>query len=115
MFADQVPFRFNKLWLGAFLFVSSHSFAELKVSYGVPEGFSAAEMDDSANYVATFKGRTLPGFIGYSQADGALSFDAGKYEENGVSAEDIRTLTNVVSQLDYKRCSKGCDVEVDGY
>ena len=115
MFADQVPFRFNKLWLGAFLFVSSHSFAELKVSYGVPEGFSAAEMDDSANYVATFNGRTLPGFIGYSQADGTLTFDASKYEENGVSTEDIHTLTNVVSQLDYKRCSKGCDVEVDGY
>ncbi|WP_232452481.1 hypothetical protein [Burkholderia ubonensis] len=76
MFADQVPFRLNKLWVGAFLFVSSHSFAELKISYGVPEGFSAAEMDDSANYVATFNGRTLPGFIGYSQADGVLAIFA---------------------------------------
>ncbi|KVN44536.1 fimbrial protein [Burkholderia territorii] len=87
----------------------------MKVSYGVPEGFSAAEQDDSANYVATFNGRTLPGFIGYSQADGVLTFDARKYEENGISPEDIGTLTNIVSQLDYKRCSKGCDVEVDGY
>ncbi|WP_081065565.1 TcfC E-set like domain-containing protein [Burkholderia territorii] len=103
------------MWLGAFLFISSHSFADLKVSYGVPEGFSAAEQDDSANYVATFNGRTLPGFIGYSQADGVLTFDARKYEENGISPEDIGTLTNIVSQLDYKRCSKGCDVEVDGY
>ncbi|ESS38224.1 putative exported protein [Burkholderia cenocepacia KC-01] len=115
MFADQVPFRFNKLWLGVLLFVSSNSFAELKVSYGVPEGFSAAEMDDTANYVATFNGRTLPGFISYSQADGALTFDASKYEENGISPEDIGTLKSVVSQLDYKRCSKGCDLEIGGY
>ncbi len=115
MFADQVPFRFNKLWLGAFLFVSSHSFAELKVSYGVPEGFSAAEMDDTANYVATFNGRTLPGFISYAQADGTLTFDASKYEENGIPPEDIGTLKSVVSQLDYKRCSKGCDLEIGGY
>lgn len=115
MFADQVPFRFNKLWLGVLLFVSSNSFAELKVSYGVPEGFSAAEMDDTANYVATFNGRTLPGFISYSQADGTLTFDASKYEENGISPEDIGTLKSVVSQLDYKRCSKGCDLEIGGY
>jgi hypothetical protein len=115
VFADKIPFRFNKLWLGAFLFVSSHSFAELKVSYGVPEGFSAAEMDDSANYVATFNGRTLPDFIGFSQADGMLTFDAAKFEENGIPAEDVATLKRVVSQLDYKRCSKGCDVEIDGY
>lgn len=115
MFADQIPFRFNKLWLGAFLFVSSHSFAELKISYGVPEGFSAAEMDDSANYVATFNGRTLPGFIGYSQESGALVFDADKYEENGISPTDVGTLKKIVAQLDYKRCSKGCDLEIDGY
>ncbi|WP_080435701.1 TcfC E-set like domain-containing protein [Burkholderia ubonensis] len=115
MIDDQVPFRCNKIWLGAFLFVSSHSYAELKISYGVPEGFSAAEQDNTANYVATFNGRTLPGFVGYSQADGGLTFDARKYEENGISREDIDTLTNVVSKLDYKRCSKGCDVEIDGY
>lgn len=81
----------------------------------MPEGFSAAEMDDSANYVATFNGRTLPGFIGYSQADGVLAFDAAKYEENGIPSEDIDTLKHIVSQLDYKRCSNGCDVEIDGY
>ncbi|UQO38959.1 TcfC E-set like domain-containing protein [Burkholderia cepacia] len=72
-------------------------------------------MDDSANYVATFNGRTLPDFIGFSQADGALTFDASKFEENGISGEDVSTLKRVVSQLDYKRCSKGCDVEIDGY
>ncbi len=115
MYADQVPFRLNKLWLGAFLFISSQAFADLKISYGIPEGFSAAEMDDAANYVATFNGRTLPGFIGFSQADGVLTFDAAKFQENGISAEDVSTLKRVVSQLDYKRCSKGCDLEIDGY
>ncbi len=115
MYADQVPFRLNKLWVGAFLFISSQAFADLKISYGIPEGFSAAEMDDAANYVATFNGRTLPGFIGFSQADGVLTFDAAKFQENGISAEDVSTLKRVVSQLDYKRCSKGCDLEIDGY
>nr|WP_310130322.1 TcfC E-set like domain-containing protein [Burkholderia ambifaria] len=115
MVAYQAPFRFNKLWLGAFLFVSSHSFAELKVTYGVPEGFSAAELDDSANYVATFNGRTLPGFISYSSKAALLEFDAAKYAANGISPDDVDTIRSVISQLDYKRCSKGCDDLIAGY
>lgn len=116
MSAFQAPFQFNKLWLGAFLlFVYSHSYAEVKVSYGVPEGFTAAEMDDSANYVATFKGRTLPGFIRYSATAASLEFDAQKYAANGISPDDVDTIRGVVSQLDYKRCRNGCDVEIAGY
>ncbi|RQV74574.1 TcfC E-set like domain-containing protein [Burkholderia anthina] len=115
MIAYQAPFRFNKLWLGAFLFVSSHSFAELKVTYGVPEGFSAVELDDSANYVGTFNGRTLPGFISYSSANTSLQFDAAKYAANGILPADVDTIREVISKLDYKRCSKGCDVEIAGY
>lgn len=115
MSANQVPFRFNKIWLGAFVFVSSHSYAELKVSYGVPEGFSAAEMDNSASYVATFNGRTLPGFIRYSSSEALLEFDAVKYAANGISPDDVDTIRRVISQLDYKRCSKGCDIKIDGY
>ncbi len=115
MFAFQAPFQFNKLWLSAFLFVYSHSYAEVKVSYGIPEGFSAAEMDDSANYVATFKGRTLPGFIRYSATAASLEFDAQKYAANGISPDEVDTIRGVVSQLDYKRCRNGCDVEIAGY
>ncbi|MDN7876703.1 TcfC E-set like domain-containing protein [Burkholderia aenigmatica] len=115
MFVNQAPFRFNKVWLGAFLFVSSSSFGQLSVVYGVPEGFAAAELDNSANFVATFNGRTLPGFVSYSQADGSLVFDAAKYEDNGISSEDVDTLRSVFSQLDYTRCSKGCDLEIVGY
>lgn len=115
MSAFQAPFQLNKLWLSAFLFVYSHSYAEVKVSYGVPEGFSAAEMDDSANYVATFKGRTLPGFIRYSATAASLEFDAEKYAANGISPDEVDTIRSVVSQLDYKRCRNGCDVEIAGY
>ncbi|WDR86018.1 TcfC E-set like domain-containing protein [Burkholderia ambifaria] len=115
MLGHQAPFRFSKLWLGAFLFVSSHSFAEVKVSYGVPDGFSAAELDDSANYVATFNGKTLPGFISYSSKAASLEFDALKYASNGISPGDVDTIRSVVSQIDYKRCSKGCDVQIAGY
>jgi len=113
--AYQAPFRFNTLWLGAFLLVSSHVFAELKVTYGVPEGFSAAELDDSANYVGTFNGRTLPGFISYSSKAASLEFDAAKYAANGISPDDVDTIRSVISQLDYKRCSKGCNVLIAGY
>lgn len=81
----------------------------------MPEGFSAAEMDDSANYVATFNGRTLPGFISYSSSSAALEFDAEKYVANGISPNDVDTIRRVISKIDYKRCSKGCDIEVDGY
>ncbi|MBN3787643.1 TcfC E-set like domain-containing protein [Burkholderia sp. Ac-20353] len=72
-------------------------------------------MDDSANYVATFNGKTLPGFISYSSSDASLEFDAAKYAANGISPEDVDTIRGIISKVDYKRCSKGCDVEVDGY
>ncbi|KWH08509.1 fimbrial protein [Burkholderia territorii] len=72
-------------------------------------------MDDSANYVATFNGRTLPGFIGYSSESGLLEFDAQKYAANGISPDDVEKIRSVISQIDYKRCSKGCDEEVAGY
>lgn len=115
MLTYRAPFPFNRLWLGAFVLISSQSFAEVKVSYGVPEGFSAAEMDDSANYVATFNGKTLPGFVRYSATEAALDFDAAKYAANGVSPDDVDIIRNVISKVDYKRCSKGCDIEVEGY
>ncbi|WP_126283928.1 TcfC E-set like domain-containing protein [Burkholderia stagnalis] len=72
-------------------------------------------MDDTAKYVATFNGRTLPGFISYSSSDALLEFDAVKYAENGISPDDVDTIRRVISMLDYKRCSNGCDVEVGGY
>ncbi|WP_269501796.1 TcfC E-set like domain-containing protein [Burkholderia sp. IMCC1007] len=72
-------------------------------------------MDDSASYVATFNGRTLPGFVSYSVDQGALTFDEEKYRENGIPAQDVETLKHVIEQLDYKRCSKGCDIEIDGH
>ncbi len=109
------PFRFNKLWLGALIFASSYSFAKLDISYGVPEGFSAAELDDSASYVATFNGRTLPGFVSYSRDENSLVFDALKYEENGISQEDVNILRSILSKLDYKLCTKGCDLDIDSY
>ncbi|PFH19506.1 FimD/usher-like TcfC protein [Burkholderia sp. JKS000303] len=111
----RAPFPFNRLWLGAFVFISSQSFAEVKVSYGVPEGFSAVEMDDSAHYVATFNGKTLPGLVRYSATEAALDFDAAKYAANGVSPDDVDIIRKVLAKIDYKRCSKGCDIEVDGY
>ncbi|WP_098555137.1 TcfC E-set like domain-containing protein [Burkholderia sp. JKS000303] len=72
-------------------------------------------MDDSAHYVATFNGKTLPGLVRYSATEAALDFDAAKYAANGVSPDDVDIIRKVLAKIDYKRCSKGCDIEVDGY
>ncbi|WP_459624675.1 TcfC E-set like domain-containing protein [Burkholderia sp. 3C] len=72
-------------------------------------------MDDSAHYVATFSGRTLPGFVAYSSETNELEFDEEKYRENGISAEDVAKLKRIVAQLDYKRCRNGCDTRIDGH
>ncbi|WP_246794237.1 TcfC E-set like domain-containing protein [Burkholderia perseverans] len=87
----------------------------LKVSYGVPEGFSAAELDNSASYVSTFNGKTLPGLVSYSQTRGMLTFDEKAYLDNGISSEDIGALKQVFSRLNYKQCRKGCDVTIGNY
>ena len=109
------PFRLNKHWMLLFLAVSFQAGAQVKVSYGVPDGFSAVEMDNNAKYMASFNGRTLPGFTSYSPEDGSLVFDAVGYEENGVSPQDIEIIRGVLSQIDYKRCQNGCDLKLGEY
>lgn len=113
--ANRHPFRLNKLWLSILLAYSFQAGAQVKVSYGVPEGFSAVEMDSGAKYVANFNGRTLPGFTTYSPEDGVLVFDAVGYEENGVPHQDIEVLRKLFAQIDYKRCKNGCDLKLGEY
>ncbi|WP_241011454.1 TcfC E-set like domain-containing protein [Burkholderia sp. Ac-20392] len=72
-------------------------------------------MDDSAKYLATFNGVTLPDFIRYSSSEASLEFDAIKYAANGISPDDVDAIRNVISKIEYKRCRNGCDIEVDGY
>lgn len=115
MFAYCSVFRLNRLWLSVCLAVSFQAVAQVKVSYGVPDGFSSVEMDNGARYVATFNGKTLPGFTTYSPESGALVFDAVGYEENGVSRQDVEVIRGVLSQVDYKRCHNGCDLKVGEY
>lgn len=103
------------MWLSLAAILSSHALAEVKVTYGVPDGFNAVEMDGSANFVGTFNGKTLPGFIRYSSTEAALDFDSVKYAANGISPDDVNTIRRVISRIDYKQCSNGCDVEIDGY
>ena len=85
------------------------------VSYGVPEGFSEIELDNTASYVATYDGKTLPGLVNYSQKRAALGFDAELYAANGISVEEINAIRNVVSRIDYKQCVNGCDMQVAGH
>lgn len=112
MIPHKIPYRLHILAVCSVVAVSPYSFADVSISYGVPEGFSAVEMDNTAQYVATFNGKTLPGFITYSVSKGILLFDARQYADNGVDTEDQRIIQNILSKIDYKQCKDGCDLKV---
>ena len=112
MFTHKIPFQLHILAACIVTAFSSHTLAEVKISYGVPEGFSTVEMDNTAKYVATYNGKTLPGFISYSVSGNALVFDARQYADNGIDAEDRRVIEEVLSKIDYKQCKEGCDLKV---
>lgn len=111
----QSLFRPGKPWVWALALINAPAIAEVKISYGVPEGFSAAEMDNGARYVATFNGKTLPDLISYSQEHKKLAFDSARYTENGIAQEEQETIRKVLSGIDYKLCGRGCDLKVEGY
>lgn len=86
----------------------------LKFVYGVPAGFSESEIDDTAKYVATIDGLTLPDFISYSPQLNKLGFDQEKYRRNAVAPEVIAKMQKIFDQLDYKKCQNGCDLTLEG-
>ena len=102
-------------WACLSVIVPGRAHAQAVVSYGVPEGFSEIELDNTASYVATYDGKTLPGLVNYSQKRAALGFDAELYAANGISVEEINAIRNVVSRIDYKQCVNGCDMQVAGH
>ena len=112
MFPHKIPFRLQLLVACIVTTFSPHTMAEVKISYGTPEGFSAVEMDNTASYVATYNGKTLPGFISYSLATNGLVFDAKQYAENGIDSDDRHVIENVLSKIDYKQCKDGCDLRI---
>ncbi|UDQ80056.1 TcfC E-set like domain-containing protein [Erwinia rhapontici] len=87
----------------------------MKISYNVPAGFSAADLEGDARYLATFNGNTLPDFISISRQDGKLTFNRKKYLANGVNAKDISTLLKIFEKFDYQQCHNGCDLTLEGY
>ena len=112
MFPHKIPFRLQLLVACIVTTFSPHTMAEVKISYGTPEGFSAVEMDNTASYVATYNGKTLPDFISYSLATNGLVFDAKQYAENGIDSDDRHVIENVLSKIDYKQCKDGCDLRI---
>ena len=112
MVPHKIPFRLQLLVACIVTTFSPHTMAEVKISYGTPEGFSAVEMDNTASYVATYNGKTLPGFISCSLATNGLVFDAKQYAENGIDSDDRHVIENVLSKIDYKQCKDGCDLRI---
>ncbi|MDF9755640.1 hypothetical protein ACVWY1_003378 [Pseudomonas sp. TE6288] len=92
--------------------LSASAVAGAKVSYGIPEGFDAIQMDNSATYVATFNGITLPGLVSYDIERAELIFDSDKYRQNGVPAETLAAIRKVLPGIHYKACDRGCDLVV---
>uniref|UniRef100_A0A182SHS5 Uncharacterized protein n=1 Tax=Anopheles maculatus TaxID=74869 RepID=A0A182SHS5_9DIPT len=98
-----------------FIFVlQSQASEKLQFVYGIPAGFSESELDDTAKYIATIDGTTLPDFISYSPKLNSLSFDREKYRQNTVAPETIAKLEKILAQLDYKQCQNGCDLSLEG-
>lgn len=89
--------------------------AGMKISYEVPNGFNAAEMDDGARYLGSFNAITLPDFISVSPVTGKLIFDKERYLKNEISEADVETLISLFERFDYANCNNGCDVKLDGY
>ncbi|MBD9431823.1 TcfC E-set like domain-containing protein [Achromobacter sp. ACM03] len=112
MHAHRAPRRLKKLLFCMLSAATAQVLAQTKISYGIPEGFSAIEMDNSASYVSTFNGKTLPGLIVYSAQQNQLTFDPVRYAENGVTLEEVDIIRKVVSAIDYKRCVNGCDLRL---
>lgn len=96
------------------LAIQSHADEKIKFIYAVPVGFSESEIDDTAKYIATMDGVTLPDFISYSHQLNSLSFDRSKYRHNAVAPEKIAKLEKILAQLDYKQCLNGCDLMLEG-
>lgn len=111
----RIPFRLAKLSLCLIAVAETPAFAQMKISYGVPEGFSAVEMDNSATYVSTLNGKTLPGLVSYSVTHNRLEFDASKYTENGITVEEQNVIRRVLARIDYRQCQQGCDLSLDEY
>lgn len=107
---------FFKGWIYFIVIFSSANVAsQMKISYGVPEGFNAVEMDDGARYLGVFNSETLPDFISVSSSTGKLIFDRDKYIKNGISSENVATIKNLLDSFDYSQCHNGCDIKVSGY
>ena len=112
MYSHKIPFQVSLLAACLVAVVSSRTLAQVKISYGTPEGFSAVEMDNSARYVSTYNGKTLPGFISYSLEQQSLIFDGALYAKNGIALADRQSIEKVLATIDYKQCKDGCDLRV---
>lgn len=94
---------------------SAGAIAQMKISYSVPEGFNAAEMDEGARYLGSLNSVTLPDFIRVSPHSGKLTFNKEKYLKNGVNPKDVVELKTLLDNFDYAQCHNGCDVKQSGY
>ena len=77
--------------------------AEAVVSYGVPEGFSEIELDNTASYVATYDGKTLPAWS-FAEAGGAGIRCGAVRGQWHLGGRDQRHPQRRV-RIDYKQCA----------
>lgn len=112
MCPHKIPFQMQILAACLIAVVSSRTLADVKISYGIPAGFSAVEMDNTARYVSTYNSQIIPGFIRYSPAHHALMLDAPPFDGDGLSPEDRKAIETVLLAIDHAHCKEGCDLQV---
>ncbi|WP_431225871.1 hypothetical protein ACQ86O_27720 (plasmid) [Serratia sp. L9] len=88
--------------------------SDVQIEYQVPAGFSKSDQDTSTQFLATLDGMSLPGPLDWSEQKNQLTFDDELYRRNGISAEQIAILNNVLSQIPYALCPTGCEFTLSG-
>jgi hypothetical protein len=94
------------------LLITPTAEARIKFNYGIPEGFSADDMDNQARYIINFHGRMLPDFTYYSGQEKAFSFNEEKYQQAGLTHDEISLLKKVLNSFDISECVGGCDKNI---
>lgn len=96
------------------MLISPLAEGRVKFNYGIPEGFSADDMDNQARYIVNFHGRMLPDFTRYSAQEKTFAFDEQKYQQAGLNHDEIALLKDVLAELDISQCVGGCDKTIAG-
>lgn len=86
-----------------------------QIEYKVPKGFSAEDQNLSAQILASFNGKPLPGALFWSVNKNQFTFDENLYRSNGVEELTIQKLNDILKAIPYSTCVDGCEDVILGH